>query len=632
MQPDTAADGDSSINTKKGFLISLPSRKKKNTDEPGSGIVMAKNDAAKGDRGEKGDRRPPKPVVRDGARDSVGKNPRDAQRDNGKNGEKEKNADRTQSGSPRRDKPQKNGGKKENTYTDRPERKERPERTGSPKNKERDGKDNRDNRENRDNNRNRPPRNNDRAAQNPQNGQSGQNAQNERAKNAPKNDNKQNAKNNRGKGKNQNDRKNANPNENTQSTKQNSGRRDRRMPKMPSLSPLSGDMMAFTRDAKNDFSRVSAKKAEKEPSLEEKYANAVPLAEQIAAEEEKRKARVRARTAAAVSHKPVSSDGQADVTAETGEGAEDHEIVGIRFRETGKIYYFDPDGQNIPYGTPVIVETSRGSEYGYTAISNRMVPGGSVVAPLKKIKRIANTADTEKFRANKELESEAAAVFKKKVAELNLAMNLVFVEYTFDNSKLLFYFTAETRIDFRELVKELASIFRTRIELRQIGVRDEAKMLGGLGVCGRCVCCNSFLGDFAQVSIKMAKEQGLSLNSAKISGACGKLMCCLRYEDKVYSEETARTPKVGTVVETAEGKGTVTETSPLKGEVKVLLENAPDTPPKTFHRDEVKAVGFRTKAGETAKDAELKEEIVSEMETDIAEEVLEAESTPDTER
>lgn len=632
MQPDTAVDGDSSINTKKGFLISLPSRKKKNADEPGSGIVMAKTDAPKGDRNDKGDKRPPKPVVRDGARDSAGKNPRDAQRDNGKNGEKEKNADRTQSGSPRRDKPQKNGGKNENSYTDRPERKERPERTGSPKNKERDGK---DNRENRDNNRNRPPRNNDRAAQNPQNGQSGQNVQNDRAKNAPKNNNKQNAKNNRGKGKNQNDRKNANPNENaqnTQSSKQNSGRRDRRMPKMPSLSPLSGDMMAFAHDAKNDFSRVSAKKAEKEPSLEEKYANAVPLAEQIAAEEEKRKARVRARTAAAVSHKPVSSDGQADVAAEAGEGAEDHEIVGIRFREAGKIYYFDPDGQNIPYGTPVIVETSRGSEYGYTAISNRMVPGGSVVAPLKKIKRIANTTDTEKFRANKELESEAAAVFKEKVAELNLAMNLVFVEYTFDNSKLLFYFTAETRIDFRELVKELASIFRTRIELRQIGVRDEAKMLGGLGVCGRCVCCNSFLGDFAQVSIKMAKEQGLSLNSAKISGACGKLMCCLRYEDKVYSEEAARTPKVGTIVETAEGRGTVTETNPLKGEVKVLLENAPDTPPKAFHRDEVKAVGFRTKAGETAKDAELKEEIVSEMETDIAEEVLEAESAPDTER
>jgi len=182
------------------------------------------------------------------------------------------------------------------------------------------------------------------------------------------------------------------------------------------------------------------------------------------------------------------------------------------------------------------------------------------------------------------------------VEKLNLAMNLIDVEYTFDNSKLIFYFTAETRIDFRELVKELASVFRTRIELRQIGVRDEAKMLGGLGVCGRSVCCNSFLGDFAQVSIKMAKDQGLSLNSAKISGACGKLMCCLRYEDKVYEEEMARTPKVGSVVETSEGRGVVTEALPLKGIVKVTLEASPETPPKPFDREAVKVVGFNKAA------------------------------------
>ena len=633
MQPDTAADGDSSINTKKGFLISLPSRKKKENTELGSGIVMSKNDASKGDRNDKGDKRPPKPAVRDSARDKQKEHSRTVEKD-----EKEKNAERAQTGSPRRDKLQKNG-KSQNDRTDRPDLKERPERTGSPKSKERDGKDARDNRDNRDNNRNRPPRNGDRAAQNPQNGQPNRNPQGDRSKNAPKSDNKQNAKNNRGKGKNQNDRKNGNPNENAQnaqSSKQNSGRRDRRTPKMPSLSPLSGDMMTFLHDAKSDFGTSQVKKAEREPSLEEKYKNAVPLAEQIAAEEERRLARVRKKTLAEVSHKPASETAaEADPSPETASETvpEKYEIVGVRFREAGKIYYFDPDGQPIPYGTPVIVETSRGSEYGYTAISNRIVPGGSVVTPLKKISRIANTADTEKYRANKELETEAAVIFKKKVAELKLAMNLVFVEYTCDNSKLLFYFTAETRIDFRELVKELAAIFRTRIELRQIGVRDEAKMLGGLGVCGRCVCCNSFLGDFAQVSIKMAKEQGLSLNSAKISGACGKLMCCLRYEDKVYSEEAARTPKIGAIVETAEGKGTVTETSPLKGEIKVSLENAPDTPPKVFHREDVKVVGFRGKNGvEHAENAELNAEIVSEMETDLAENLLEAESSPDTER
>ncbi len=648
MQPDTAAEGDSSINTKKGFLISLPSRKKKDSGEQSSGIVMAKTGG-----GEKNDPKPPKPAIRDGARDSYNKNARDAQKDaapkNNPAKETKENADRSKNSNPqRRDRPQKNNA---NNSAKNNDRAARPERPDSPKNgKERDNRE--PNREPNNNNRHPKP---ERTAQNGQNAQNAQNNQNnsnnrnnsDRPKNAPKNDVRP-GKNGRGKGakNNPNDRGAKNPNvqnaQNGQNGQNNANRRDRRQPKMASLSPLSGDMMAFARDLKDDFNPVSAKKAEKEPSLEEKYKDAIPLAEQIAAEEEKRLARVRARTAAAVSHKPMAeAEKENELSAENGETVpEDHEIVGIRFREAGKIYYFDPAGQNIPYGTPVIVETSRGSEYGYTAISNRMVPGGSVVAPLKKIKRIANTADTEKFRANKELETEAAAIFKKKVAELKLAMNLVFVEYTFDNSKLLFYFTAETRIDFRELVKELASVFRTRIELRQIGVRDEAKMLGGIGVCGRCVCCNSFLGDFAQVSIKMAKEQGLSLNSAKISGACGKLMCCLRFEDKVYSEETARTPKVGTVVETAEGRGTVIETNPLKGEIKVSLENASDTPPKTFNRDDVKVVGFHEKTAaameakkeEQAEENRLRDEIVSEMETDAAEELLQAETAPDTER
>ncbi|MBR2021530.1 MAG: stage 0 sporulation family protein [Clostridia bacterium] len=271
---------------------------------------------------------------------------------------------------------------------------------------------------------------------------------------------------------------------------------------------------------------------------------------------------------------------------------EKQEIVGVRFREAGKIYYFDPAGMKVPFGTPVIVETARGSEYGFTAISNRMIPVDSLTAPLKRIERIATAIDTQKHEANKSLEKDAEKVFLDRVEKLGLAMNLIYVEYTFDNSRLLFYFTAETRIDFRELVKELAGVFRTRIELRQIGVRDEAKMLGGMGICGRATCCNTFLGDFAQVSIKMAKDQSLSLNAAKISGACGKLMCCLRYEDKVYEEENARTPKVGSVVETAEGKGVVVERNALKGIVSVQLELSPEAPAKAFPREEVMVVGF----------------------------------------
>ena len=244
----------------------------------------------------------------------------------------------------------------------------------------------------------------------------------------------------------------------------------------------------------------------------------------------------------------------------------------------------------------MIVETARGSEYGFTAISNRLIPKEGIVSPLKKIQRIATEMDTQKYTANKMLEKQAAEVFKEKVAALGLAMNLIYVEYTFDNSKLLFYFTAETRIDFRELVKELAGVFRTRIELRQIGVRDEAKVLGGLGVCGRAACCATFLGDFAQVSIKMAKDQNLSLSAAKISGACGKLMCCLRYEDKVYEQENARTPKVGALVETSEGNGVVTERNALKGTVGVVLDASPDSPAKTFDRDSVTVLGFSGKA------------------------------------
>ena len=321
--------------------------------------------------------------------------------------------------------------------------------------------------------------------------------------------------------------------------------------------------------------RAASHEPVRELSLEEKYKNAKPLAEQIA-EQEMRQKGIKI---------PYDSE---KAPTET----EKQEIVGVRFREAGKIYYFDPAGMKVPFGTPVIVETARGSEYGFTAISNRMIPVDSLTAPLKRIERIATAIDTQKHEANKSLEKDAEKVFLDRVEKLGLAMNLIYVEYTFDNSRLLFYFTAETRIDFRELVKELAGVFRTRIELRQIGVRDEAKMLGGMGICGRATCCNTFLGDFAQVSIKMAKDQSLSLNAAKISGACGKLMCCLRYEDKVYEEENARTPKVGSVVETAEGKGVVVERNALKGIVSVQLELSPEAPAKAFPREEVMVVGF----------------------------------------
>ena len=245
-------------------------------------------------------------------------------------------------------------------------------------------------------------------------------------------------------------------------------------------------------------------------------------------------------------------------------------------------------------------------EYGFCAIANRFIPTDVIVNPLKKIVRIGNDADKARLEANKELEAQAGETFKEKVEKLGLEMNLVGVEYTFDNSKLLFYFSAEGRVDFRELVKELASVFRTRIELRQVGVRDEAKIMGGLGVCGRPLCCKTFLGEFAQVSIKMAKDQSLSLNSAKISGTCGRLLCCLRYEDEVYQQEYERTPKVDALVETPEGKGVVVEANALKGIVKVRLDSKKESPPQPFHRDDVKILGY-IKRGSSDEEKELKQ-------------------------
>lgn len=248
------------------------------------------------------------------------------------------------------------------------------------------------------------------------------------------------------------------------------------------------------------------------------------------------------------------------------------EIIGVRFKSVGKIYYFSPAELEIKAGERVIVETARGVECGEVVFGNKEVPDEEIVAPLKAVIRIATEDDFKQIEKNKIKEKDAFGICEEKIAKLGLNMSLVDVECTFDNSKLLFYFTAENRVDFRELVKELAAIFRTRIELRQIGVRDEAKMMGGLGLCGRQFCCSSFLGDFQPVSIKMAKEQSLSLNPTKISGACGRLMCCLKYEQDGYEELLRITPKFGAIVDTPSGKGTVTDVNLISGKMHVKLD------------------------------------------------------------
>lgn len=264
------------------------------------------------------------------------------------------------------------------------------------------------------------------------------------------------------------------------------------------------------------------------------------------------------------------------------------EIIGINFREAGKIYYFSPGKYKLEAGDRVIVETSRGVEIGTVKTKNKLVPLSEIVAPLKEICRPATRDDLLKDEKNKQAEFDAAIICKKKIANHGLDMSLVGAEYTFDNSKLIFYFTCETRVDFRELVKDLASTFRTRIELRQIGIRDEAKMMGGLGLCGRKFCCAGFLTDFVQVSIKMAKEQNFSLNSAKVSGACGRLMCCLRYEHETYEEALKNTPPVGATVKTSDGVGVVTEIKPLLAEIKVKLGEGDKDVPKLYKCQEVK--------------------------------------------
>ena len=267
-------------------------------------------------------------------------------------------------------------------------------------------------------------------------------------------------------------------------------------------------------------------------------------------------------------------------------------VIGVRFKKAGKVYYFDPTDVWPRPGSNVVVETARGIEFGEVVTGSREVSDDQIVAPLKKVLRIATEEDERRAEYNAQREKEAFGVCQEKIAKHKLDMKLVSVEYTFDNSKIIFYFTANGRVDFRELVKDLAGVFKMRIELRQIGVRDEAKMLGGLGACGRQICCGAFLGDFQPVSIKMAKEQNLSLNPTKISGQCGRLMCCLKYEQDYYEATLKKLPKVGKDIMTPDGAGVVTEINPIREKVKVRIHTADDTfDLREYHVDDVRRMG-----------------------------------------
>ena len=260
-------------------------------------------------------------------------------------------------------------------------------------------------------------------------------------------------------------------------------------------------------------------------------------------------------------------------------------VIGVRFKANGKSYYFSPGDLELQQGDHVIVETARGTECGEVAKGPHDVPDSSIVKPLKTVTRMADAVDVRRMQQNRADEKRAFSVCEERIAKHKLDMKLVDVEYTLDRNKILFYFTADGRIDVRDLVKDLAGVFRTRIELRQIGVRDESKMLGGLGICGQPFCCSRFLRDFQPVSIKMAKEQGLSLNPAKISGSCGRLMCCLAYEQPAYEYLNRITPGVGSIVKTPEGVGAVVETNVISGTLRVRMD-PPATGFKTFHKDE----------------------------------------------
>ena len=265
-------------------------------------------------------------------------------------------------------------------------------------------------------------------------------------------------------------------------------------------------------------------------------------------------------------------------------------VIGVRFKKAGKIYYFDPSELEIKKGDFVVVETARGIEFGECVIGVKEIPESDIVAPLKVVIRVAQEDDINKHKENKVKEKDALGICLKKIEEHGLNMKLIDVEYTFDNNKVIFYFTADGRVDFRELVKDLATIFKTRIELRQIGVRDEAKMLGGLGPCGRPLCCSTFLGDFASVSIKMAKEQNLSLNPTKISGICGRLMCCLNYEQSTYEDIRKRLPKVGSIVKMGDFTGEVISNNTVKENVKVKYRRGDEEIVEEFKIDTIELV------------------------------------------
>lgn len=285
------------------------------------------------------------------------------------------------------------------------------------------------------------------------------------------------------------------------------------------------------------------------------------------------------------------------------------EIVGVRFKKVGKIYYFDPDNMKIERGTEVIVETARGIEYGTVEIANREIEEEGVVQPLKKVIRIATEEDSIKNQENKQKEKDAFGICVEKIKKHGLGMKLIDVELTFDMNKIIFYFTADGRVDFRELVKELASVFRTRIELRQIGVRDEAKMLNGIGICGRTLCCATFLGDFTPVSIKMAKDQNLSLNPTKISGICGRLMCCLKYEQDTYEELNKNLPREGDIIRTSSGDGEVLSVNVLRQTVRAFVRKNPQESPTiaVFAVDEIKILNRKVVKEEKIDNDKLKD-------------------------
>ena len=282
-------------------------------------------------------------------------------------------------------------------------------------------------------------------------------------------------------------------------------------------------------------------------------------------------------------------------------------VIGVRFRKTGKIYYFDPLGNDVESGQHVIVETARGVEYGHVVLGTREVEDDKVVQPLKPVIRVATPEDDEIDANNRDKEKKALVICQEKIKKHNLDMKLIDAEYTFDNNKVLFYFTADGRIDFRELVKDLASVFKIRIELRQIGVRDETKVLGGIGICGRPLCCHSYLSEFIPVSIKMAKEQNLSLNPVKISGVCGRLMCCLKNEEETYEYLNSRLPDVGDFVNTVDGcRGEVSSVNVLRQLVKVKIEIGDEKEIREYKVDDLKFKPKKRRERFNVNDEELK--------------------------